>query len=210
MWTPTCSRYWLSALRPEQREDCPGTGHGALSASSFAQSRGRGRETVVSFQRCLRGFYTLRQPRAKHGASLVGLATRFKPRRPGAKANHPAPTLLCSLHQIAGWGKKWGMQKPHSPSHWADARETGTHLERVAFSSPTILSGKQGCCLCKTEDSEFLAGIMAWDMGGACLSLTSLLTSCFLLSLISHPPPPFLIHPFGNSSLLAPLGAEDA
>ena len=38
--------------------------------------------------------------------------------------------------------------------------------DRVAFCSPTILSGKRGHCLCTTEDSEFSAGIRACDMEG--------------------------------------------
>ena len=62
-------------------------------------------------------------------------------------------------------------------------------LDRVAFCSPTILSGEQGCCLCKTEDSRFLAGIRACDVGGACLSLSPLTTSCSLPSLALIPSP---------------------
>ena len=70
----------------------------------------------------------------------------------------------------------------------------------MAFCSPTILSGEQGCCLCKTEDSEFLAAIRACDVGGACLSLSLLTTSFVLFLCLLSFPPRFLIrlfiHPF--------------
>lgn len=47
---------------------------------------------------------------------------------------------------------------------------------------------KTGLLPLQNQDSEFLAVIVAWDMGGACLSLTCLLTSFSLLSL-SFPAP---------------------
>lgn len=83
---------------------------------------------------------------------------------------------------------------------------------RVAFCSSTILSGKQGYCLCKTKTrSSWLQSWLGTWEGPACLSLVYSLPFPFFPS---HFLPLFLnhsfIHPFSNSSLFSPLGAENA
>lgn len=168
----------LESLPPES--SCPGT-RGSRHGEDVCRDikvYGKKRLALIKLsqhQTCPCFASSNTQPRAKHRASQGGL-TLLRPRRGReAKANQPSPSLLCSQNQIASWREKWGSQETVPPCL------DGCQGDWIGCPSvlPKSFQDNRAAAFAKPK-TEFLAGIRACDVGGACLSLSPLTTSCSL------------------------------